>query len=751
MFRRIKITIKGAVQGVGFRPFIYKLANSIGIKGYVLNTPQGVIIEAEEKKEILDNFIERIKKEKPSISLIQKISIENLEPVNYTDFKIKQSKLGGSPSAIVLPDIATCKECREEIFDINNRRYLYPFTNCTNCGPRYSIIESLPYDRTRTTMKNFVMCPECRAEYENPDDRRFHAQPNACPVCGPHVELWNPDGDILALDNEAILETVNEIKSGKILAIKGLGGFHLVVNALNDEAIKKLRKRKNREEKPFALMYPDIDYVKKYCYVSGVEEKLLLSAQSPIVLLKKKSECNITSEVAPLNPNLGIMLPYTPLHLILMRYLKTPIVATSGNLAEEPICIDENEALNRLKNIADLFLIHNRPIYRHIDDSIVREVLNEKFILRRARGFAPMPVIMENKNKKEILSVGGHLKNTIAVTKGSEVFISQHIGDLETKESFNSFSNTIEKFKEIYNIEPEEVICDLHPDYISAKYVKENYPNITPVQHHIAHILSVIAEYDLREPLLGVAFDGAGFGEDKTIWGGEFFLADEKNIKRFAHLRTFRLPGGESSFKDIYKSAFGVLYEIYGKDIFNYLPEKISEKDFQVLKKMLEQKINSPVCSSVGRLFDAVAAVLGIRQIVSYEGQAAMELEFLINEIISDESYKIEIVKMKNTMLLDWKEMFTHIIKDKKENVSLNMISVKFHNALVNAIVNVAKLSGEKNVVLSGGCFQNKYLLENTILKLRDNGFNVFWNKEVPANDGGISLGQIAYLSYFNK
>jgi hydrogenase maturation protein HypF len=748
---RIKISIKGAVQGVGFRPFIYKLANSLNLKGYVLNTPQGVIIEAEGENNLLDEFAKRIESEKPPISLIQNISIEKLPLNNFKDFQIKKSDLSGSPNAIVLPDIATCKDCFEEIFDKNNRRYLYPFTNCTNCGPRYSIIESLPYDRARTTMKKFNMCPECEAEYENPNDRRFHAQPNACPVCGPHVELWNSDGTILDFHNDAILNTINAIKDGKIIAIKGLGGFHLLVDAMNIDTINILRKNKNREEKPFALMYPDIDSIKKDCEVIEAEEKLLLSAQAPIVLLKRKSDCKIPDDVAPMNPNLGIMLPYTPLHHIIMKLLKSPIVATSGNFSEEPICIDENEALIRLKGIADLFLVNNRPIYRYVDDSIARIIMNEKVLLRRARGYAPMPVIINTENKRKILSVGGHLKNTVAVSKGSEVFISQHIGDLETVESYNSFCNTIDKFREIYKIEPDIVVSDLHPDYISAKYAKEKFKNVESVQHHASHILSVIAENDIKEPVLGISWDGAGFGLDRTIWGGEFLRFDKAGFKRVAHIKKFCLPGGESTFKDIYKSAFGLLYEIYGDDVMQYIPENITKKNSAILLQMLKKNINSPECSSVGRLFDAVASILDIKQKVSFEGQAAMELEFLTDGFSSQENYEYEIKNENGVPIIDWTSVIKQLIQDKKEKISKNIFSLKFHNTLVKIIVNIAKLINEKNIALSGGCFQNKYLLENSIKELHKSGFNVFWNKEVPANDGGISLGQIAYFSYFRK
>lgn len=750
MAHRIKISVNGAVQGVGFRPFIYKLANSLGLKGYVLNTPQGVIIEAEGENIILEEFTRRIKSEKPQISIIRKMTIEKLPLSNFKDFAIKKSDLSGSPGAVVLPDIATCKECAEEIFNKGNRRYLYPFTNCTNCGPRYSIIDSLPYDRARTTMKKFEMCPECLAEYGNPEDRRFHAQPNACPVCGPHVELWNSEGTILEFHNDAILEAVNAIKAGKIIAIKGLGGFHLVIDAKNTDSIERLRKRKNREEKPFALMYPDINLIKNDCEVTETEEKLLLSAQAPIVLLKRKDNCRIPYEVAPSNPNLGIMLPYTPLHHIIMKYLKSPIVATSGNFAEEPICIDEKDALERLKDIADLFLVHNRTIYRYVDDSIARIISNDNVILRRARGYAPMPVIINNEIKKQILSVGGHLKNTIAISKGSEVFISQHIGDLETAESYKSFCSTIDKFKEIYKIEPDIVVSDLHPDYISAKYATEKFKKVEFVQHHVSHILSVITENEITETLLGISWDGAGFGDDKTIWGGEFIRFDKFGYERIAHLKKFRLPGGESSFKEIYKSAAGLLYEIYGDAAIEFIHNDISKKDAKILLQMLRKNINSPVCSSAGRIFDAVASILGVRQKVNFEGQAAMELEFLIEGFTSDGNYNFEIVKDESGMIIvDWIPMIKQILEDRKNNMLINLISLKFHNTLVKIIVAIAKLTEEENVALSGGCFQNKYLLENSIKELGKNRFRVFWNKEVPANDGGISLGQIAYFSYF--
>lgn len=754
MDKRIKIFVKGAVQGVGFRPFIFKLAGSLGLKGYVLNSPQGVVIEAEGSKVKLDEFISRIRSDKPPVSLIQNISVEELNLNGFKQFEIRKSGEGGQPNAIVLPDIATCKECFDEVFDPANRRYLYPFTNCTNCGPRFSIIESLPYDRPRTTMKKFAMCPECLSEYKNPENRRFHAQPNACPVCGPHTELLDAAGKILSQYHDSILQAAEAIRQGKIVAVKGIGGFHLMVDAMNDDAIYRLRKAKNREEKPFALMYMDMDDVIKDCELNVQEKNLLNSVQSPVVILRKKRNCRISDAAAPGNPNLGVMLPYSPLHHIMLRELKSPVVATSGNLSEEPICTDECEALIRLKGIADLFLVHNRPVFRHVDDSITRICAGDKIILRRARGYAPMPVIINNRSKKHTLSLGGHLKNTIAVSKGDEVFISQHIGDLETKESFSSFVNTIEKFREIYMIDPEVVMCDMHPDYISSKYAKENFPNVVMVQHHLAHILSVMAEHEIDDSVLGVAWDGAGYGTDNSIWGGEFLKISSEGYTRFAHLKSFRLAGGESAFKDIYKSAFGLLYEIYGKDSVKKANELIglSENEAEIYFKMITQNVNSPVCTSAGRLFDAAAAILINHRRVNFEGQAAMEMEFLTYGSETDESYGFKIEENESKMkIADWTLLIKEMTEDKLKKVCPEKISAKFHNTLSNIILGIAKLSGEKNIALSGGCFQNKYLLEKTVEILKKEGYNVFWNKEVPSNDGGISTGQTAYNSYFKK
>lgn len=773
MMKRLHIVIRGAVQGVGFRPFIFRLATEMKLSGWVLNSTQGVFIEVEGEKDTLDSFLLRIEKEKPPRSFIQSFEFSFLDPIGFTAFEIRHSDNVGEISAFVLPDIATCPDCLIEIFDPNDRRYLYPFTNCTNCGPRFSIIEALPYDRQNTTMKRFSMCDECRSEYENPLDRRFHAQPNACSKCGPSLELWDSEGKLIAAQHEAIRGVAQYIRESKIAAVKGLGGFHLIVDARNDEAVLRLRERKHREEKPFALMYPSLEMIKKDCEVSELEERLLNSPESPIVLLNRKSyighrtsdigylTSNIVSSVAPNNPSLGIMLPYTPLHHILMHGLGFPVVATSGNLSDEPICTDEQQAIKRLKDITDVFLIHNRPIKRHVDDSIVRVITGRELVLRRARGYAPLPIQIKSvcsvKGNESVLAVGAHLKNTIALSSNNNVFISQHIGDLETKEAYEAFRNVIESFKTLYNKKPEKIITDIHPGYLSTKYAKDLGNEILQVQHHYAHIISCMAENQIDGRALGISWDGTGYGLDGSIWGGEFLLTNDKSFKRVATFRSFRLPGGEQSIKEPRRTAFGVLHELFGEKIFEYdfLPtlKACSRTESTNFLKMLNKQINSPLTSSAGRLFDAVASMVGLRQKVSFEGQAAMELEWEVDNLQTDESYEYRILNpyevdehqnQKSEIIIDWSSTILDIIEDIKQKVDITNISTKFHNTLTEIIIDIAKRIGEKKVVLSGGCFQNKYLTERTVRRLDEEGFKPYWHQRVPPNDGGISLGQIA-------
>jgi len=749
---RLHIAIRGAVQGVGFRPFIYRLATGLRLTGWVANSPQGVFLEVEGEKSVVENFLIRIEKEKPPLSSIQSLDPCLLDAVGYEKFEIRESDHSGESSAIVLPDAATCPDCLHDIADPFNRRYRYPFTNCTNCGPRFSIIESVPYDRPNTTMKSFAMCAECRREYEEPSDRRFHAQPNACPTCGPHLELWDADGMILSSHNDALSETAAAIRAGKIVAVKGIGGFHLMADARNEQAVEALRRRKHREEKPFAVMFPSLDDVKCECEVSELEERLLLSAESPIVLLNRHSAIGnrqsiVASSVAPRNPNFGVMLPYTPLHHLLMRELGFPVVATSGNISDEPMCTDEQEALIRLHGVADLFLVHNRPIMRHVDDSVVRVMMGRELVLWRSRGYAPLPVATTMSFGAPIIAVGAHLKNSIALASGKNVFISQHIGDLETKEAMEAFLHVNESFKMLYTSRPSTVVCDMHPDYRSTQFAKSQDARLVQVQHHYAHVASCMAENQLDGRVLGVSWDGTGYGNDGTIWGGEFLLTDELSFSRVAHLRQFRMPGGDKAIREPRRAAIGLLFEIFHDSLFQRLNlhplDTFSASESLLLEQMLTKEINAPLTSSAGRLFDAVASLAGVRDIAKFEGQAAMELEWAIGNTLTDEAYVFTSSDSASPLTVDWTPMVFAILEDVKGAVSTSVISAKFHNAMAEIIAWVAGRIGEERVVLTGGCFQNKYLLERTVRRLSEEGFRPYWHQRVPPNDGGIALGQI--------
>ncbi len=747
MTSRVKIIIRGVVQGVGFRPFIYKLALHSKINGFIYNSSHGVFIEAEAELNVINNFISRIEKEKPPMAFISGMEFLYLDPVGYKKFEIRESKSEVTTTTIISPDIAICGDCLNEMNDPSNHRYKYPFINCTNCGPRFSIIESLPYDRPNTTMKNFTMCDKCRAEYENPLNRRFHAQPIACHDCGPHIELCDSFGTIIASKNEVVEQTVQKIIAGKIIALKGLGGFQFLVDALNEDGVNLLRKRKNRDEKPFALMFPSIEDVKKVCNVSAAEERLLLSPESPIVLLKRRvNNQSIANSVAPDNPYLGVMLPYTPLHYLLLQQLGSPVVATSGNISDEPMCIDENEAVETLGNIADYFLMHNRPISRQVDDSIVRIVLDKEMVLRRARGYAPFPVQISNSDEKIILAVGGHLKNSIALKVGENVFVSQYIGDLSTESSFKSFQKVISDFKNLYNIEADTVVHDEHPEYLSTKYAKSLESNITSVQHHYAHVASCRAENQIERSALGVSWDGTGYGSDGTIWGGEFFISDENSYSHCAQLKQFRLSGGEKAIKESRRAALGVLYEIYGDEIFNkdfnFYQDTFKNDELNIIQKMFERNINSPVTSSAGRLFDAVSSLLGISHNSNYEGQSAMKLEFAVD--ITEHGHYPFSIKENKIIEIDWSEIIQALLNDKKKNVDISKIAARFHNSLSQIILIISEIVDKEKVLLSGGCFQNKYLTEQTAKLLTEKKHKVYLNQRVPPNDGGIALGQIA-------
>jgi hydrogenase maturation protein HypF len=850
--RREKIVIRGAVQGVGFRPFIFRLATEIGIDGWVRNTPQGVIIEAEGRDETIDEFLRRIDPERPPRASIRSMEHSRLDPLGLDGFTILPSDMSGSVSAPVLPDIAACPDCLREMSDPADRRYLYPFTNCTNCGPRFSIILSLPYDRPRTTMKGFTMCPDCEREYLDPLDRRFHAQPIACPACGPQLGLLDARGRAVNERHDALLAAAAAIRSGMVVAVKGLGGFHLVVNASDGEAVERLRSRKHREEKPFALMYPSIGRVSRDCEISPAERGLLLSPEAPIVLLERRrpdtdpgsrprrgrdpstpaadgtgSPGAPAPSVAPGNPYLGVMLPYTPLHHLLLRELDLPVVATSGNLSDEPICIDEREALRRLGGIADFFLVHNRPIRRHVDDSIVRVVAGRPMLLRRARGFAPSPIFIGTGGppdgsppgngsdrtggasggghprdtsaagegaqaagtpSRRYLAVGAHLKNAIAIGSGESAFVSQHIGDLETEESFRAFRDTIDSFRELYDSPHDTVVCDMHPGYLSTQYARGGTAPVVGVQHHHAHVCACMADNGLTGTVLGVSWDGTGYGPDGTVWGGEFLLTDGAAFRRVATFRKFPLPGGEAAVREPGRAAVGLLWTIYGDGVFSReelaplrdlpVPER------EVLRRMLGRRINSPLTTSAGRLFDGVAGLIGLRRRSSFEGQAAMELEFIAGRPdtaegefaaegdraaegvpaadgepapeglypfgIEDKSrYHDDTASVAGDgryaagLEIDWGPMVASIVADMARGTLPREISRRFHNTLVEMILEIARRTGRDRVLLTGGCFQNRYLAERAIARLGRAGFIPFWHRDVPPNDGGIALGQL--------
>lgn len=775
---RLSLTIRGAVQGVGFRPFVYRLATQLNLKGWVNNSVGGVFIEVEGCSESLERFQQRLQIEKPPISHIHSLEAVWLPLAGYSHFEIRasQSTIQGAKSAIVLPDLATCPQCLQDIFDPHNRRFRYPFTNCTNCGPRYSIIKTLPYDRENTTMAAFPMCPNCDREYHHPGDRRFHAQPNACPVCGPILELWNHQGQVLANRHHALLQAAAAMGRGQIVAMKGLGGFQLLVDATNAAAVEQLRVRKHRPHKPFAVMYRSIQQIAQVCDISAAEEQWLRSPQAPIVLLSRLPGASaLADNVAPGNPNLGVMLPYTPLHHLLMAELDFPIVATSGNFSNEPICTDQTEALHRLGKIADIFLVHNRPIARPVDDSVVRSVLGEQMVIRRARGYAPLPVTILDRDSHHttpdsilsqsisncqypyILAVGGHLKNTIAIAVEKQVFISQYIGNLQSPQAFQAFKEAINSLSNIYDFKPDVIACDAHPDYISTQFAyqlaadiwqqeKRQVP-VIPVQHHYAHVLAVMAEHQLSFPVLGVAWDGTGYGLDETIWGGEFLLINKIGFQRVGHWRNFPLPGGDKAVLEPRRLGLGLLYELWGEQLWDYLnKQKISLGNFPQLKlilQMLNRKVNTPRTSSVGRLFDAIAFLVGHRDNISFEGQAAMDLEFAIGDVITDEHYPINLHQSSGKIILDWEPMVKQVLKDFNNHVPVSLISAKFHNTLIEGIIMVSQKFPEVPLVLTGGCFQNRYLLEKTIQRLTSEGIIHYWSKQVPTNDGGLALGQV--------
>jgi hydrogenase maturation protein HypF len=764
----LHVHITGIVQGVGFRPFVYNLATRLDLKGWVKNTSAGVEIEVDGDQDTLDLFVRQLRDEAPTLSRIDEF-YASFRPANgFSSFDILHSESVVGAFQPISPDVSICPDCLRELFDSNDRRYRYPFINCTNCGPRFTIIKDIPYDRPKTTMADFPMCPECKKEYTDPTNRRFHAQPVACPICGPKVWLENgskAEGQESISDDEAISKTRQMLSEGKILAIKGLGGFHLASDATNAQAVTELRNRKLRVDKPFAVMMPDIETIERHCFVSKAERDLLVSTARPIVLLKRKLESNIAEEIAPRQGWIGVMLPYTPLHYLLLEKnegFPEALVMTSGNLSEEPIATDNDDARQRLSKLADAFLMHNRDIHIRCDDSVVRVFSNELpnneknlqlvsrysiYPIRRSRGYSPFPVKLPF-NAPQILAAGSELKNTFCITNKNYAFLSHHIGDMENYETLKSYEQGVEHFERLFRVKPEAIAHDLHPNYLATRYAidraeQEGLP-IVAVQHHHAHVAACMAEHGLdgSHPVIGLSFDGTGYGDDGAIWGGEILVADYKSYQRAYHLEYFPLPGGDAAIKKPARIALALLWSL-GLEWDERL-DSVAEfcaEDQVVLRAQLERKINTPMTSSMGRLFDAAAALAGVRQKVNYEGQAAIEFEALAD---SAEAGKYSFGLNQNQV--EVRSVVEALVKDVMAGVRIAKISARFHNGLAEmtreVCLKIKSDTGINEVALSGGVWQNITLLRNTLLLLKKSGFTVYIHHEVPTNDGGLSLGQ---------
>lgn len=758
--RRLRIDIRGAVQGVGFRPFVYRLAQQHGVAGWVRNGPDGVCCEIEGGEETVTRFVAALRTDAPPLADIHSIETVPVALTGEEAFAVRESERTDPITAFVLPDVATCPDCLEELFDPANRRYLYPFTNCTNCGPRYSIVESLPYDRRRTSMAGFEMCPACAREYASPEDRRFHAEPNCCPACGPRLSAVRADGSLVAERHDALLTAAAALRAGEIVAVKGIGGYLLFADAGRVETVQQLRVRKQRPDKPFAIMCPSLAEVDVHCDVSGVARDLLQGPQAPIVLLPRRANTDVAAicaDVAPRSPDLGVLLPYAPLHHILMAELGFPVVATSGNAVNEPLAAGNAEALDRLGGIADLFLMHDRPIVARIDDSVVRMVDGAPMILRRARGYSPYPIRLERAREGEapvILGVGGHLANTICLDRGTDARLGPHIGDLESPEALHLFEQTTGHLSDLGGSRPDAIACDLHPDYRSSRFAAASGLPLVPVQHHVAHAAAVAADRQIDGPVLGIAWDGTGLGDDGTLWGGEFLMLNKGAYRRVAHLRPFRLPGGDAVAREPWRTALGVLWELEGRlDLKRpglSALGRLTNEEVRVFSGMLEKGLNAPLTSSAGRLFDAVSAFAGVRQAISYQGQAAIELEWMARKAITNETYPFSLPKQNYRtdgppLVLDWRPMIEALLHDISEGVSVPTIAAKFHNTLAGMIAAVVEWQGADRVVLAGGCFQNRYLSERVMDLLASSGVEAFLPRRVPPNDGSLSFGQVVW------
>lgn len=747
---RRSITIKGIVQGVGFRPFVHSLARRHGLKGFVRNDGAAVRIEVEGRNDALERFTRDLKRTPPPLAVVDDFAWQDAAPVGAGAFCIEPSKNAREQDVYFSPDLAVCSDCLREMRDPANRRYRYPFLNCAHCGPRLTIVKQTPYDRATTTMSEFKMCAACQAEYDDPDDRRFHAQPTACPACGPSLQVSRGGKTVETPD--AVAYAARMILAGEICALKGLGGFHLVCDARNTDAVRALRSRKQRDEKPFAIMAADADEATRLCEVSEPERDLLQSSARPIVLLRKRAAECLAGEIAFANPWLGILLPYTPLHYLLMDACRTPLVMTSGNRSDEPIAFRDDDAFRDLAGIADFFLAHNRAIRLRCDDSVARISGHEPEMLRRSRGYVPAPLRVPVEAERPILALGGQLKNVFALGRGSRVFLSHHIGDLDHYEAYRAYGDAIEHFQELFQTVPGVLAHDLHPGYLSTQYARERGGARVAVQHHHAHMAACMAENGLKEPVIGVIFDGAGLGTDDKIWGGEFLTGDYRGFERFAHFRYVAMPGGEQAIREPWRMAAAQVLDC-GRDL-SCLQSRVPERELKTVAQLVRSRFNTPETSSCGRLFDAVAALLGVHERVSYEGQAAIELEWLATDVPPRKGYAFEFNAAAQPRIIDSRPAISAILDD-RGRVEPRIIARRWHSTLVEIVCEVCSaarsVTGLRAVVLSGGVFLNLILLRESVQELSARGFRVYSHHRVPTNDGGLALGQWAVAAAREK
>jgi hydrogenase maturation protein HypF len=756
---RRAIVVHGIVQGVGFRPFVYGLACRLELFGFVKNRVGGVLIEVEGEASSLDHFLAELASKPPPLARIDHVTWERRPIRSDRQFRIEPSEVDRSGPIFVSPDIATCADCLAEMLDPTDRRYRYPFLNCTNCGPRLTIVTGAPYDRQRTTMAGFTMCAACREEYENPTDRRFHAQPTCCPACGPRLQLLDGQGRPIASADPVVSFTA-ALLAGQIGALKGLGGYHLACDSRSGTVVSELRRRKHRDEKPFALMVADVEAAEALCEVQPAERELLLSPRRPIVLLRKRPATEIATEVAPDNPFLGVMLPYTPLHHLLLDAMeKVPLVMTSGNRSDEPIAYEDHDATKRLAGIADLFLTHDRPIRVRCDDSVTRVLDRVELPLRRSRGYAPQSIRLPLECPLPILAVGGQMKGTFALGRDRNAFVSHHLGDLDEYNAFQAFIRDIELYERLFALSPRLVVHDLHPDYASTRYAvervnaaSESGVHLLSVQHHHAHMASCMAEHGLDESVIGVSFDGTGYGTDGAIWGGEFLVGDYARFRRAAHLRYVGMPGGERAIKEPWRMALAHLIDARADT--KLMSKRLPPQAIRTVAKLLERRFNTAFTSSAGRLFDAVTSLAGVRDRVSFEGQAAMELEWLAEKVAPDGNYSFDIAESPDyeetqmVFTVDTRPLVRDVARDAIHGIEAALIARRFHSTMVEVIASVCcrlrQTTGLEAVALSGGVFMNVLLTREASKRLTSEGFRVYRHRLVPPNDGGLSLGQLA-------